>query len=161
MGSSLTAAFLLFAFTATASATYDPVGSGQTKLTIEKWGQLAPNGSEGTLRTGGQFEFLQLAAGQVFWNELWLDLATKSDTAEVDIEPVPAFPGKLGRIGVLDLGSATVASDPAARTISVSGAPLTLTAQAAQGFNEAFAEGKPTFAAGEALGALSFVAVGQ
>jgi hypothetical protein len=123
--------------------------------------QLAPDGSEGVLRSGGKLEFLQLAAGQVFWDELWLDMATRSDSAEVDIEPIPAFPGKLGRMGVLDLGQASVASDPGARAISVSGAPLTLTAQSAQGFNEAFAGGKGAFSAGEAFGALSFVAQGQ
>jgi len=123
--------------------------------------QLAPSGSEGTLRTGGQVEMLQLGAGQVFWNELWLDFATKVDSAEVDIEPAPAFPGKLGRVGVLDLGPTSVTSDPKARTISVSGAPLTLTAATAQSFNEAFAEGKAAFAAGEAFGAVSFTAQGQ
>lgn len=124
-------------------------------------GQLAPNGSEGTLRTGGSVEFLQLSGGQVFWHEPWLDLATRSDSAEVDIEPTPAFPGKLGRVGVLDLGQASVSSDPGARTIAVQDAPLTLTAQAAQGFNEAFAGGKATFVAGEAVGALSFTAQAQ
>ncbi len=123
--------------------------------------QLAPNGSEGTLRTGGQVEMLQLGAGQVFWNELWLDLASRIDTAEVDIEPTPAFPGKLGRMGVLDLGATSITPDPKTRTISIQGAPLTLTSQTAQSFNEAFAEGNPTFAAGEALGAVSFVAQGQ
>ncbi len=123
--------------------------------------QLAPDGSEGTLRTGGTVEMLQLHAGQVFWNELWLDMATKVDSAEVDIEPTPAFPGKLGRVGILDLGSASVTSDPKARTISLSGAPLTLQAQAAAQLNEAFAEGKGDFGAGETVGALSFVAQGQ
>jgi hypothetical protein len=124
-------------------------------------GQLAPNGSEGTLRTGGSVEFLQLGAGQVFWHEFWLDLGTRSDTAEVDVEPIPAFPGKLGRIGVLDLGATAVSSDPTARTISVSGAPLTLQAQTAQTLNEAFAPGKEPFKAGETAGALSFTAQGQ
>ena len=123
--------------------------------------QLAPSGSEGTLRTGGQIEFLQLGAGQVFQNELWLDLATRSDTAEVDIEPTPAFPGKLGRVGAYELGVAPVASDPEARTISVSNAPLVLTAATAHHFNEAFAAGKGVFAAGEAFGAMSFVAQSQ
>lgn len=118
-------------------------------------------GTEGTLRTGGQVEFLQLGANQVFHNEYWLDLATRSDSAEVDIEPIPAFPGKLGRVGVLDLGQASVTSDPNTRTISVSSGPLTLTAATAQGFNEAFAEGKAAFSAGEALGAVSFTAQGQ
>jgi hypothetical protein len=124
-------------------------------------GAISPAGTEGTLRTGGSFEFLQLGAGQVFQHEFWLDLASRTDTAEVDVQPTPAFPGKLGRIGAYEIGAYSASSDPRARTISVSGAPLTLTAQTAQTFNEAFAEGKAVFAAGEALGAVSFVAQGQ
>lgn len=124
-------------------------------------GAIAPDASEGTLRTGGSVELLQLGAGQVFWHEFWLDLGARSDSAEVDVEPTPAFPGKLGRIGVLDLGAASVSSDPKARTISVSGAPLTLQAQTAKTLNEAFAEGKEAFKAGEAAGTLSFTAQGQ
>jgi hypothetical protein len=124
-------------------------------------GQLAPNGSEGTLRTSGSVEMLQLGAGQVFWHELWLDLGARSDTAEVDIEPTPAFPGKLGRVGALDLGAAAVASDPNARTIAISAAPLTLQASAAANLNQAFAPGKEPFRAGELVGALSFSAQGQ
>jgi hypothetical protein len=124
-------------------------------------GQLAPNGSEGTLRTGGSVELLQLGGGQVFWHEFWLDLGARSDTAEVDIEPTPAFPGKLGRVGVLDLGAGTVSSDPNARTISISGAPMALQASAAANLNQAFAPGKEPFKAGEMVGALSFTAQGQ
>lgn len=124
-------------------------------------GQLAPNGSEGTLRTDGSVEFLQLGAGQVFWHEFWLDLGARNDTAEVDVEPTPAFPGKLGRIGVLDLGATAVSSNPTARTISITSAPLTLQAQTAETFNEAFAPGKEPFKAGETAGALSFTAQGQ
>ena len=37
-------------------------------------GQIAPHGDSGTLRTAGSLEFLRLGAGQIFWNELWLDL---------------------------------------------------------------------------------------
>jgi len=124
-------------------------------------GQLAPNGSESTFRTGGSVELLQLGGGQIFWHELWLDIAAKVDSAEVDVEPTPAFPGKLGRIGVFDLGASAVSSDPNARTISVSGAPLALQAQTAKTLNEAFAPGKEPFKAGEAVGALSFTAQGQ
>jgi hypothetical protein len=124
-------------------------------------GSLAPDASQGALRTGGALEFLQLGAGQVFQEELWLDMGARSDSAEVDVEPTPAFGGKLGRIGAYDLGSsAQVSSDPKARTISVTG-PLTLTAATAQTFDQAFAAGKPTFAAGELLGTASFSAVGQ
>jgi hypothetical protein len=124
-------------------------------------GQLAPDGSAGTLRTGGSLEFLQLGAGQVFQDELWLDLGARSDSAEVDVEPTPAFPGKLGRVGAYDLGpSALISSDPSTRTITVSG-PLTLTDSTAKTFDEAFAEGRPAFAAGESFGTLSFAAVGE
>jgi hypothetical protein len=124
-------------------------------------GDIAPDGSAGTLRTGGSVEALQLHGGQVIWKELWLDLGARSDSAEVDIEPTPAFPGKLGRIGILDLGAAAFSSDPKARTVSVSAAPLTLQAQTAASLNEAFAQGQPAFSAGEIAGTLSFTAQTQ
>jgi hypothetical protein len=133
------------------------------RFPIAGGGQLAPDGSEGTLRTAGAIELLQLGAGQVFHREYWFDLGAKATAAEVDVEPTPAFPGKLGQIGVfgIDMSRASVASEPKSRTISVGGAPLTLAAQTAQTFNEAFAGGKATFAAGEAFGSVSFAAVGQ
>jgi len=130
---------------------------------IAAGGQISPTASEGTLRLGGAIELLQLGAGQVFQQEYWLDLGAKSASAEVDIEPTPAFPGKLGRIGAfgLDMARASVSSDPRARTITVANAPLTLDAQTAQTFNDAFAAGKAVFAAGEAFGVVSFGAMGQ
>jgi hypothetical protein len=136
------------------------VGSTFT-LPILGGGALAPNGSEGELRTGGEIEFLQLGAGQVFWHEQWLEVAEGLDTAEADVEPTPAFPGKLGRIGVLGAAPFQLSADPARRTISGSGIQLSLTAQSAQTFNEAFAEGKADFAAGEPVGTLGFTAQGQ
>ena len=75
--------------------------------------------------------------------------------------PTPTFPGKLGQIPILTLTGGTPASDPATRTVSLSGAALSLTAQTAATFNEAFAkpQGKvDIFQAGEILGALSFTA---
>jgi hypothetical protein len=131
------------------------------KFPIAVGGQIAPDASEGSLRLGGAIELLQLGAGQVFHKEYWLDLGARSASAEVDVEPTPAFPGKLGRIGVFDLGPGAVSSDPKSRAISVSGAPLTLQASTAQTFNEAFAGGKGVFGAGEAFGVVSFSAVGQ
>jgi hypothetical protein len=131
------------------------------KFPIALGGQIAPDASEGTLRLGGAIELLQLGAGQVFHKEYWLDLGPKGTSAEVDIEPTPAFPGKLGRIGAFDLGQGSVSSDPKTRAINVSGAPLTLTAATAQSFNEAFAGGKAAFGAGESFGTVGFGAVGQ
>lgn len=130
-------------------------------LPIVGGGSLAPNGSEGELRTGGSLEFLQLHAGQVFWHEQWLEVSSRTDTAEADVEPTPAFPGKLGRIGVLDAAPFAVSASPTARTISASAVQLTLAVQSAQSFNKAFAEGKEDFVAGEALGTFGFTAQGQ
>ncbi len=126
-------------------------------------GQIAPDASDGTLRLGGAIELLQLGAGQVFQKEYWLDLAAKDMSSEVDVEPTPAFPGKLGRIGnyAIGMAGAAVASDPKSRTISLSNATLTLDAQTAQTFNDAFAAGKATFAPGEVFGTVSFAAVAQ
>lgn len=133
------------------------------KFPIAAGGEISPTASEGTLRLAGAIELLQLGAGQVFHKEYWLDLAAKDTSSEVDVEPTPTFPGKLGRIGTLgiDMARASVSSDPKTRTISVSNAPLTLDAQTAQTFNEAFAAGKAIFATGEAFGVVSFGAVGQ
>jgi hypothetical protein len=122
---------------------------------------LAPDASTGTLRTGGEIEFLQLGAGQVFWHELWFDVGLRGALAEVDVEPTPAFPGKLGQIPILSLGSGAVTSEADARTIALGGAPLTLTPGTAATFNQAFAAGKEDFVAGELLGTLSFTAQGQ
>jgi hypothetical protein len=124
-------------------------------------GTLAPDASQGTLRTGGEIEFLQLGAGQIFWHELWVDVASKAVLAEVDLEPTPAFPGKLGQVPILGLGNGTVVSDPGARTIGLTGVPLTLMPEIAAAFNQAFAGGKPDFTAGELVGTLSFDAQGQ
>jgi hypothetical protein len=134
----------------------------EASFPITVGGAIAPDGSQGTLRTAGDLEFLQLGAGQVFWHELWLDLGARSDSAEVDIEPTPAFPGKVGRVGVLDYTPVAVASDPKKRTISVAGAQLRLSAGAAATFNQAFAQGQPpVFVAGEVFGVLGFGAVGE
>lgn len=130
-------------------------------LPIIAGGALSPDASMGTLRTGGAIEFLQLGAGQVFWQELWFDLDLHSALAEVDVEPTPAFPGKLGQVSILALGGAAAASEPAARTIGLNGASLSLPSSTADAFNNAFAEGKDDFKAGELVGSLSFVAQGQ
>ena len=126
-------------------------------------GAIAPDASAGTLRTGGDMELLQLGGGQVFWHEFWLDLGARADSAEADIQPSPPYAGKTGRIGILDANTAVVSlsSDPAARTIGLSGVPLGLQAATATTLNQAFAGGKEVFRAGEAFGSLSFTAQGQ
>ena len=128
---------------------------------IIRGGAIAPDASQGTLRSGGVVELLQLGGGQVFWQEFWLDLGARADSAEVDLEPTPAFPGKIGRTGVFDAAPGATSNDPRARTISDSGIVLTLQGATAKALNDAFAEGQALFGAGEVAGNLSFSAQGQ
>lgn len=131
---------------------------GTFTFPIVAGGALAPDGSQGTLRTGGEIEFLKLGYGQIFWHELWFDLGAAATLTEVDLEPTPAFPGKLGQVAVVAQGAVPIASAPQARTIGLSGAPLTLEPATAAAFNQAFAEGREAFAAGELVATLSFTA---
>lgn len=130
-------------------------------LPIIAKGALAPDASVGVLRTGGEMEFLKLGGGQVFWREPWFDLGAAATLAEVDAEPTPAFPGKLGQVPILAQGAGAVSSDPGARTIGLSGVPLSLDGSMAALFNQAFADGGEEFQAGEPVGVLSFTAKGQ
>ena len=124
-------------------------------------GSLAPDASLGTLRTGGAVEFLHLGSGQLFWTEPWFDLGLHNVLAEVEIEPTPTFPGKLGQVPVLDLHPVAAASAAATRTISVTGSTLTLQPATAAYFNQAFVAGEPVFAPGELVGYLTFTAQAQ
>jgi hypothetical protein len=124
-------------------------------------GRLSPDALAGTLHSAGALEFLQLGSGQVFWTEPWFDLDLHQTLAEVDLEPAPTYPGKLGQVPVLDLGPGATSADPSARTIALGGVPLTLPAAVAAYFNQAFAEGKPDFLPGELFGSLSFTAQAQ
>jgi hypothetical protein len=126
-------------------------------------GTIAPDGRSGTVRSGGSLEFLQLGAGQLFLHELWFGLGEAQTLAEADLEPTPTFSGKQTQAPLLglDLSSAQIVADSKARTVSVSGAPLSLSATLAADFNQLFAkpQGKmDVFHAGEAFGAVSFTA---
>jgi hypothetical protein len=128
---------------------------------ITPGGALSPQGTEGTLRTGGAIEMLQLGGGQLFWQEPWLDLAAHTLSAEADLEPTPAFPGKLGRTAVLSAAPGPFAAEPKSRELSGSAIALTLSPSGAEELNQAFAQGQAAFGAGEAVGGFSFGAVGE
>lgn len=133
-------------------------------LPIAIGSQLAPDASRGTLRTGGAIELLQLGGGQLFWHELWFQPEGAQVLAEAELDPSPPYPGKQGQVGVFALGAGQVSSDPATGAITVTGAPITLTALTAQNLNEAFSrplEKGDLFTAGEAVGAVSFTAQAQ
>jgi len=124
---------------------------------------ISPDGAQGTIRTEGEAELLQLGAGQLFWGEQWLDLSAGADLITANLQPSPPYAGKQaqGPLFSLSLAGAQVTPDPQARTVSVANAALALTQTAADQMNQLFAQGKGVFKAGEALGTLSFVAQGQ
>lgn len=129
-------------------------------------GKLAPDLSSGYLQLQGAMELLQLGGGQLFWANPVLDLDGKAFSPEVEVKPSPPYVGKAGQLPVatLDLGAGTTAADAAARTLTVTGATLTMPAATAALFDELFAkpQGKENvFATGEPLGRISFVATAQ
>ena len=123
-------------------------------------GTIAPDASAGVSRTGGSLEFLLLGSGQVFWHELWFDLGARQVLAEVDVEPTPTYPGKLGQQPILEIDATQVEvlEEPKARTVAVAGLRLLLSATGAAELNQALAGGSPTFRAGEAFGTVDFIA---
>jgi len=126
-------------------------------------GDLGPASVSGRLEYLGAVEFLQLGGGQVFWREPWLDLDAAALNGEVDVEPSPPYPGKVGRLILGPAATTTYSAEPEPRTVSGS-VTLTLDPAMAATFNEAFAtpQGKSgVFSPGEALGALSFAAQSQ
>ena len=129
-------------------------------------GTISPTASEGTIQTLGSIELVQIGGGQVFLREAWVELSTGAYSVELELAPSPPYPGKQGRVPVaaLSLAGAGVSADPRARTVGVTNASVTMDANLAQAFNEAFAkpQGKgAVFAAGEPLGTVSFVAQAQ
>lgn len=133
-------------------------------LPIAVAGQLSPDGTQGTLRTEGSIELLQLGAGQLFWHELWFQPGQGQALGEAELDPSPPYPGKQGQVGVFAMDQGQVSSNPSARTVTVTGAPLSVTALTAQDLNEAFSRplGKgDLFVAGEAVGTISFTAQGH
>jgi len=127
-------------------------------------GRLPSSGPGGIVATRGSLEFLQLGGGQVFWAESSLDLATRTVSPEVEVEPAPPYAGKVGPLGVASIGTANLLADPRTRRFSLSSAPLAVSPATAETFNEVFAkpQGREgVFLAGEPMGSLSLRAEGQ
>lgn len=130
-----------------------PIGGGTLAL--------SPGIQADGLKTNGALEFIQVGGGQVFARELELDLSASLANGESQfiLSGVPPGPDQGG--AVFGLGTAVPVTEPAARTIAVSGLTLTLEPGIAQAFDEAFCAPlhKPNmFSAGETLGQVSFVA---
>lgn len=124
-------------------------------------GTIAPDAAQGTLETLGALEFVQLGGGQLTWREAWLDLAAKSFAPETEIGGSSG--AKQERASVASFLPTSTAANAKARSVALGGS-LYLEAGTAATFNELFAKplGKDgVFVAGEAVGSVSLVAVGQ
>ncbi|MGN6201003.1 MAG: hypothetical protein ACTHNY_01170 [Solirubrobacterales bacterium] len=126
-------------------------------------GTIAPDAGSGTVEADGSLELLQLGGGQVFIRLPRLEMNTSLATAELDVEPSPPYAGKVDRtpFATISLSGAGRSANAAARTVGVENGILALTTTTADAFNQAFAEGKPTFGTGEVLGTIGFTAFGQ
>jgi hypothetical protein len=127
-------------------------------------GVLAPSGLSGLVKTTGGLEFIQVGGGQFLIRDLEVDLTGAAANAEYQLVLASTGPGPNAAGPLLGLGAGAFSSEPAARTISESGAPLTLSQTVAQAFNEAFArpiDRPDSFTAGEVLGAISYAAVAE
>jgi hypothetical protein len=143
-------------------------------------GTISPTASAGTLKTLGGVKLVQnleavtAVPGNVTtltMGNIWVDMGTKQASVEVIIEN-PKTPaanlGNLGRVSIADvnLAGATITSDAATHTISVTNASATLQAVTAATLNQVFIEGlekanpafvgQEKFAAGDPLGIFSF-----
>jgi hypothetical protein len=116
----------------------------------------------GPLNTSGGLSIQPAGKLKTEFNNLSADFGTKVITAEVNITPSPPGPGNLGRTSIadIDLTGATVSSDPAARTVSVTDMTVKLQAVAAATLNEVY-PGGVDFVAGDSLGTVSFTAQTQ
>jgi hypothetical protein len=127
-------------------------------------GVLAPSGSSGLVKTNGGVEFIQVGGGQFLVRYLELEIATGQVDAEHQLILASSGPGPVAAGPLLGLGAGAFAAEPAARSITGSGAPLSLSAAMATAFDEAFARplGRPdSFAAREVLGTIGFSAAGE
>ena len=143
------------------------LSSGSFILPLVPLGTIAPDASSGTVRSGGSIEMLQLqneSYGKVLLHEIWFNLAERSATCELSVEPSPPYKGKTLMASVLTLTTSgdSVSANPGSRTVSISGITADLNPALAATFNEVLAKGEgEVFKAGEALGTLSFSATAE
>lgn len=146
-------------------------------------GTISPTATAGVVQTGGGLQLVQdfgpTAVSKISLNAIWVDLSAKTATVEIVAESnVETSPGKkaldlgnLGRSSIADvnLTGATITSDPANHTVTVTNATATLqpvTAEVLNGFVSIYEgatkdTGKEKFAGGDPLGTFSFTAQTQ
>lgn len=106
-------------------------------------------------------QLIQIGGSQVFARELALDHSGSLADGESQLILAASGPGPGQSGAIFGLGAGAFATEPAARTLTDTGAALNLEPGIAQAMNEAFGKpiGRPdSFAAGETFGTISFLA---
>lgn len=116
-------------------------------------GKLTPGLDGGFLQLEGALELLQLGGGQVIWRDPVLDLENSF-----------LAPREKEAVASLDLAPALTAANSKQRTLTATGAVLTLADSTAALFEQIFAENQGKsgiFHAGETFGRIAFLAEAQ
>ncbi|HEX4731239.1 MAG TPA: HtaA domain-containing protein [Solirubrobacterales bacterium] len=136
-------------------------------------GTLATNYTSGIVGTSGGIEIVKTGktiSPTMKITNIQVEFAQKTGTVELEITPVPPFPGAVGRSSIVDLTfpANSITSNPTTRQVTVKGAEAKLQAVAAATLNSTFNQGGETtppasseFAAGESLGMFSMVLQAQ
>lgn len=135
-------------------------------------GSIAPDASKGTVTMTGGGQIVKQAepfSPTMRLTALAVDFGAKTASVELEILPNPPFPGGAGRTALVDvtLPAGSVSADPAARTITITGAEARLQAAAASTFNDVFNQPAPepppssNFVVGDPLGSVSLTLQAQ
>jgi hypothetical protein len=136
-------------------------------------GIVAANGTTGTVTTAGGVEILKKGktlSPQMKITNVTIELQQKTATVEIEILPVPPFPGQTGRSSIVELvfPANSVNANPTTRQITVQKAEAKLQAVAATTLNSVFNQGdekappaSSEFAGGELFGTFSMTLQAQ
>ena len=136
-------------------------------------GTLATNYTTGQISTTGGIEIVKkgktLSPTMKITN-IQLEFTQKTATVELEITPVPPFPGQTGRSSIVELvfPANAIQSNPTTRQVTIKGAEAKLQTVAAATLNQVFNQGgekvppaSSEFAAGELFGTFSMVLQAQ
>ena len=136
-------------------------------------GTLATNYTTGQITSSGGVEIVKkgktLSPTMKITN-IWVEFAQKTATVELEITPVPPFPGQTGRSSIVDVVFPTnaIQSNPTTRQVTIKGGEAKLQTGAAATLNSVFNQGdervppaSSEFAAGELFGTFSMVLQAQ
>ena len=136
-------------------------------------GTLATNYSTGQVTSTGGVEIVKkgktLTPTMKITN-VWVEFAQKTATVELEVTPVPPFPGQTGRSSIVEVAfpANAIASNPTTRQITIKGAEAKLQAVAAGTLNTVFNQGdekappaSSEFVAGELFGTFSMTLQAQ